>query len=701
MIHGAPRTQARSLRGAGAALAFLGAVAALVLMSRQIAPPIIPYVAALIGGSAAVSLLAWRPVPLSARTVFGVALAGHAIALFGHSAFEDDYYRFLWDGWRLLETGTPYGVPPALFIDDPAIPDAWQAVREWINYPELSTIYGPALQGVFAAVVALAGTDELGLRLAFAAAALALTALVLRRHEPGRAVLFAWNPVVVAESTLHLHPDILLALALFAGMMAGRRRPILAGSLLGLAAGVKIVALAAWPLLLRLPQRALAAALVVLGALYLPFALQGQGVGFGTTSTFATDWYFNPLAFTPLGWLLGPAGGRIAALLLAGLLVLRLHARARDADSVPLAAVFGAILLFAPAVNAWYLMWLLPFALDRREVWPYVASAVLPLSYLTGLNLELYELGPFDVHPIALASEWVAIAAAIAFDWRQRKAVDRRAADALTPIARPKVSVVIPALNEEGPIAATVRGITAVGLPGLAEVIVADNGSTDATAAEAAAAGARVVSAPERGYGAACLEALTRVHPASNIVLFMDADLADVPEDAAALIAPIIAGETDLVIGSRTAGVIEPGAMTVPQRFGNWLAPALVRAIWGVRYTDLGPFRAIRRDALIRLAMADRDFGWTIEMQVRAAKIGLRIAERPVRYRKRVGQSKISGTLRGVIAAGWKILYVIAREAFGDFDRTGPARAPRMDAAGGSPAYAACIAPATPSPNQV
>lgn len=679
MTPSAPDDNILRLRKSGAALVFLGVIAALVLLSRQIAPPITLYVAALVGGSAAVSLLAWRPLTLSARTVFCVAFVGHALALFGHSAFEDDYYRFLWDGWRLLETGTPYGVAPALFIDDPAIPDAWQAVREWINYPELPTIYGPALQGVFAAVVALAGTNELGLRLAFAAAALALTALVLRRHDPGRAVLFAWNPVVVAETTLHLHPDILMALALFAGMLAGRRRPILAGSLLALAAGVKIVALAAWPLLLRLKPSALAAALVVLGALYLPFALQGQGVGFGTTSTFATNWYFNPLAFAPLGWLLGPAGGRIAALLLAGLLVLRLHARARDADSVPLAAVFGAILLFAPAVNTWYLMWLLPFALDRREVWPYVASAALPLSYLTGLNLELYELGEFDVHPLALTSEWLVIAAAIAFDLRRRRVADGQSADAMAPIAAPQISVVIPALNEEGPIAATVRGITAVGLPGLAEVIVADNGSTDATAAQAAGAGARVVSAPERGYGAACLAALARVHPASNIVLFMDADLADVPEDAAALIARIIAGSADLVIGSRTAGVIEPGAMTIPQRFGNWLAPALVRAIWGVRYTDLGPFRAIRRDALARLAMADRDFGWTIEMQVRAAKLGLRIAEHPVRYRKRVGQSKISGTLRGVFAAGWKILYVIAREAFGDFDRSESARAPAPD----------------------
>jgi hypothetical protein len=670
--------RAPDLRAAAAAGAFLGTVCVMVLLSRQVAPPVIAYVGILAGGSALVSLLLWRPVALSARMVMLVAIAAHAIALFGHTASEDDYYRFLWDGWRVLEAGTPYGVPPAQFIDDPAIPPAWQAVLEWVNYPELPTIYGPALQGLFAGLAATAGPDPIGLRIAFAAAALGLTALVLRRHDPGRAALFAWNPLVVAESTLHLHPDILMALALFAGLVAGRRHPIAAGAFLGLAAGIKIVALAAWPLLLRLRPRALAAALAMLGALYLPFAVQGQGIGFETTRTFATDWYFNPLAFEPLLWLLGPGIGRLAALLLAGLLVLRLHAGARDTDSVPLAAIFGAILLFAPAVNAWYLLWLLPFALDRREVWPYAASAALPLSYLTGLNLENYELDGFALHPLAQAGEWVVIAGALGFDlWRHRFG-GKRAAAAPTSLAMPHVAVVIPAFNEEDSVGATVRGIRAAAPPGLADIIVADNASSDATAAVAAAAGARVVPAPERGYGAACLAGLAALDPAINVVLFMDADLSDVPEDAAALLAPIIAGEADMVIGSRTTGVIEPGAMTPPQRFGNWLAPALVRVIWSVRYTDLGPFRAIRRDALERLAMADRDFGWTIEMQVRAAKLGLRIAERPVRYRKRVGQSKISGTARGVIAAGWKIFYVIAREAFGDFDRGNarPAGAP-------------------------
>lgn len=656
-------------RTACGAIAFLASITVLVLLSRQIAPSALAYVAALAIGSAMVSALLWRPVRLTAGMVLLVAALGHGIALFGETIFEDDFYRFIWDGWRVLETGTPYGVPPEDFRGNPAVPASMQAVLDWVNHPFYPTIYGPVLQVLFAVTTFFAGADEFGLRILFASASLLLTALIMRRHSPGRAALFAWNPLVVAESTLHLHPDIVLALALFAAIVAGRRHPVLAGALFGMAAGVKVVALAAWPMLLRLRPAALAAALGTLAVLYGVFAVQGQGVGFDSTETFATQWYFNPLAFEPLALLLGPELSRIAALLAAGMLVIWFHSSARDFNRVPLAPIFGAILLFSPAVNAWYLIWLLPFALDRRDIWPYVASAVLPLSYLTGLNLELYSLENFEVHPLGLGIERIAIGGAIAFDlWRGRRRAGT-APSGLAPIAEPRVSVIIPALNEEGPVGATVRGIMAAAPPGLAEVIVADNGSTDDTAAHAKEAGARVVLQPERGYGAACLAALAAVDPHCNIVLFMDADLSDVPEEAAQLLAPVIAGQADMVIGSRTLGAIEPGAMSGPQRFGNWLAPALVRVIWGVRYTDLGPFRAIRRDALEQLAMADRDFGWTIEMQVRAAKLGLVTAETPVRYRKRIGTSKISGTVRGVFAAGWKILFVIAREAFGDFDQ--------------------------------
>lgn len=663
-----PGLSAQHRRGSAAAVLFLASVAALVLLSQQVAPSVGLYVAALVLGSASVSGLLWRPAAIDAKAVLFIALAGHAIALFGETIFEDDYFRFIWDGWRVLENGTPYGVAPRDFIDDPSVPPAMQDVLEWINYPQYPTIYGPVLQLLFAITNLLAGSNELGLRVLFAASALLLTALLLRKHTPGQVALFAWNPVVVAESTLHLHPDIVLALFLLAGVAAGRRHPAIAGMLIGAAAGVKVVALAAWPMLLRLAPSGLAAAVATLTVLYAVFAVQGFGVGFDSTETFATQWYFNPLGFELLFVLFGPAWGRLAALGLAGLLVLWLHASARDFERVPLAPIFGAILLFAPAVNAWYLMWVLPFAVGRREIWPYVASAVLPLSYLTGLNLELYALEEFEVHPLALRAEWLLIGAAILFDtvrWRRSRSARRTAS--LDPI-EPSVSVVIPALNEEQSVAATVRGIMHAEPQGLLEVIVADNGSTDNTASEARAAGARIVSQPERGYGAACLAALDRIDPRSNIVLFMDADLSDVPEESRHLLAPIIDGTADLVIGSRNLGSIERGAMSPPQRFGNWLAPALVRLIWGVRYTDLGPFRAIRRDTLQRLEMADRDFGWTIEMQVRAAKLGVRIAERPVNYRKRVGVSKISGTLRGVFSAGWKILYVIAREAFGDFE---------------------------------
>ena len=672
-----PETQfqkALRYRSVGGALLCLATIAILVMLSRQSDTSVLAYVGVLSTGTALTSALLWRSAPLKPASVLVIALLGHAIALFGYTIFEDDYFRFIWDGWRTLETGTPYGIPPLDFFDDESVPPHMLGILEWVNYPQHPTIYGPVLQIIFAITSVFAGTDEFGLRLVFAAASLLTCGLLLRKYRPEQVALFAWSPLVVAETTLHLHSDIFLGLALFAAVLAGRRHPLLAGSLLAVAASVKLVALAAWPILFRLRPRALLAAFGFLAILYGIFAIQGNGVGLDSTETFATIWHFNPLAFRPLYLTLGPTWGRLAALFIAGIIVLWMHAQSRSFDDVPLAAIFGVILLFAPAVNTWYLMWLLPLAVGRREIWPYVASAALPFSYLSGLNLEDFTLEAFQVHPFAQYAEWSVITAAITYDiWRlKRKQSESQSTQqpSSTPITAPQVSVVIPALNEERSIGETVTGILHANPVGLKQVIVADNGSNDRTATLAKAAGAIVVSEPEKGYGAACLAGLEAVDPDTNIILFMDADLSDVPEEAADLIAPIIAGDADMVIGSRPLGTIEAGAMTAPQRLGNWLAPTLVRLIWGVRYTDLGPFRAIRRDALERLAMADRDFGWTIEMQVRAAKTGLRICERPARYRKRVGTSKISGTIKGVFAAGWKILYVIGREAFGDFDRS-------------------------------
>ena len=224
--------------------------------------------------------------------------------------------------------------------------------------------------------------------------------------------------------------------------------------------------------------------------------------------------------------------------------------------------------------------------------------------------------------------------------------------------------VVIPARDE----AASVGAVVAA-LPDVREVVVVDNGSRDGTAAAARAAGATVVAEPRAGYGRACLAGLAHVagQPAPDAVAFVDADLSDRPEELADVVAPIARGEADLVIGSRVlgqrAGRVERGALLPQARWGNALACALIRARWGARFTDLGPFRAVRYDALRALGMADETFGWTVEMQVRAVRAGLRCVEVPVSYRRRVGRSKITGTVNGTVRAGAKILWTVGRHA--------------------------------------
>lgn len=225
-------------------------------------------------------------------------------------------------------------------------------------------------------------------------------------------------------------------------------------------------------------------------------------------------------------------------------------------------------------------------------------------------------------------------------------------------IARARVGVVIPARNEEQALPKVLAAIPVW----VATIVVVDNGSTDATASVAASHGATVVNEPVAGYGRACLAGIASLPPV-DIVVFLDGDASDDPGEMALLVEPVARGEADMVLGSRTQGEREQGALTPQQIFGNWLACLLIRLVWGVRFTDLGPFRAISKPALDRLAMQDRDFGWTVEMQVRAAKAGLACNEVPVSYRRRIGVSKISGTVKGVVRAGIKILYVIGREA--------------------------------------
>lgn len=226
---------------------------------------------------------------------------------------------------------------------------------------------------------------------------------------------------------------------------------------------------------------------------------------------------------------------------------------------------------------------------------------------------------------------------------------------------RPVIDVIIPAYNEELSIGQVLGDIPD---DWVREVVVCNNASTDRTAEVARTAGATVVDQSRKGYGSACLAGIAylQAKPTAeqpDVVVFLDGDYSDHPEELPLLIAPILEEDMDMVIGSRAPGQRENGAMQPQQIFGNWLATNLIRLLYGYEFTDLGPFRSIRWDQLLAIEMQDPDFGWTVEMQVKAAKHQLRCTEVPVTYRRRVGVSKVSGTIRGTVMAGYKILWTI------------------------------------------
>lgn len=215
------------------------------------------------------------------------------------------------------------------------------------------------------------------------------------------------------------------------------------------------------------------------------------------------------------------------------------------------------------------------------------------------------------------------------------------------------VSFIIPALNEEKAIGNVVRGLRERGIQ---NVIVCDNGSTDETASEARKAGAKVVYEAQRGYGAACLQAIASLSPSTQVIGFVDGDGSDDLDDLARLLEPLLNDEADFVIASRARGKAEAGALTPAQRFGNLIASTWLRIRFGQATSDLGPFRAITRQAYEALSMQDRNYGWTVEMQIKAARKGCRYREFPTNYACRIGQSKVSGTIRGTLGAGFKII---------------------------------------------
>lgn len=234
----------------------------------------------------------------------------------------------------------------------------------------------------------------------------------------------------------------------------------------------------------------------------------------------------------------------------------------------------------------------------------------------------------------------------------------------MPPPNRPRITVIIPALNEAGNIQRLVAEVLALNVPDL-NVIVVDNGSIDGTASEARSAGAQVVQEPRRGYGYACAAGVAAAQD-GGILIFLDGDYSFLPSELPLLLAPLLTDEADLALGSRVLGHIAPGAMPPHQRFGNWLVAWLMRLLYGLPLTDLSPYRAIRAPLLRALNMREMTYGWPTEMMVKAAKTGARLLEVPVSYHpRRAGRSKVSGTVRGTLLATWYILGVTLRSAWG------------------------------------
>ncbi len=357
---------------------------------------------------------------ISKKTVLLFAIAVHIIGLFGQPLFEDDHYRYLWDGYRFIESGTPYGIAPDQFYADTSVPEKMQRVLDGVNNPSVPTIYGPVLQYFFAIGYWIAPAEFLLIRIFLCLVNLSLVALLLRKADAANVLLYAINPLVFKEIALTGHPDIILAMMLYlAWLFQDRYKPYLSGFFFGLALATKISALPtmAW-LLWQRRIVAIPIAALILVLTYLPFA--GASNDTSGLLVFANQWQFNagPYAWFANGF--GDRSARIICLLITVVIMFWIQYKVRNNDAFPpWHRVFGCLLLFSPVINAWYLLWLLPFSVFYRDVWPWFAAAALMLSYATGVNLDLETIEAFTVISWAATVQWLLIAIGISIDlWR-------------------------------------------------------------------------------------------------------------------------------------------------------------------------------------------------------------------------------------------------------------------------------------------
>lgn len=418
-------------RGAVARATLCAVVAAVALASHVPAAARVEVIVPLV----LIAHLAWAAA-IGSRprraTVLWLTVLLVVVCAFARPVAEDDYWRFLWDAHRTLADGTPYGRAPAEWFGDPSVPSSMQAVLDGINHPDVPTIYGPMLQALFVAAHLLAAADPLGLSLLFGTLHLACTALAMRYLPAHRVAMAAWNPLLLQQCLMNLHPDFVLGWLLLAAAVAARRGVAArTGALLAVAVATKVSALVAAPVLwLAMARRrsagraamarAAVAGVATLAVFYLPWLATAATDGAGL-ATFAQTWRFNPALFAPLAALFGDAEARAIAAAVVGLAVLGLAAKATPQQSFGSVVLAIAVLLaLSPVINAWYLAWLLPCATMTRWRAPWVAAAALQLSTLT-----IGELGlagdPFALPGGVVALQWVLIGAAVIADFRARR----------------------------------------------------------------------------------------------------------------------------------------------------------------------------------------------------------------------------------------------------------------------------------------
>lgn len=646
------------------ALALEGAwISSLTLRPWRAHP--VPFLA-LFAAAFVVYLLAVRRVLRRPGTVGLVLAAGvlfRLTAFLSPPSLSDDIYRYAWDG-RVQEAGiNPYRFPP----NAPALAFLQNADFPGINHPSIPTIYPPMAQAVFR-LAAAASPTLTAQRVAFLFFDLALMFLLpaflrSRGLPPERCLIYAWHPLAVAEFASSGHVDSLGLFFLLAGLWTfHRQKPVRSGVLWALSFLGKLgsAVLLPWLILRREGRRAVAAfvSLIVVGyAFFLtpPLAETFRSL-FAGTRTYARDWSFNAGIYALMSAVTGAPGLwlRLGAGVLWVAAALVLARRFKD----PLTYAAGAVALalaLSPVVHPWYALWLLPFLCFFPHPAGLAFTGLVALSYAV--------LAVYDRTGVWALPPWVPVveygtAYGLLFLGSPRPAA---------PVPRPAVGprpcrpvVVIPAFNEEKAISAVLAAIPRDQNP---QIIVVDNGSTDGTAGAARKGGATVVAEPRRGYGRAVQAGARAASPDRDVLVVLDGDHSDFPGDLPVLLGPLERGEADFVIGSRVLGGAPRDSLTPQQRFGNWLSCRLIAALFGQSFTDLGPFRALRRDLFVRLRLADPTYGWNVEMQIKALRAGARVTEVPVRYRRRIGVSKISGTVKGTVSAGVKILWTIARFA--------------------------------------